>query len=100
MRLAVAEGAEHYLRLNGQEQQLKPGDMMIADVEGVISSVLYGPDYRTRLTSETRQALFTVYAPPGISEQAVAEHLQDIQENVLLIAPGAKVEAQEVYGAE
>lgn len=96
----VAEGNERYVRLNGQEQQLKPGDMMIADGQGIISSVLYGPDLRTRITSETREALFTVYAPPGIGEQAVHEHLHDIRANVLLVAPEADVEVLEVYGTE
>jgi DNA/RNA-binding domain of Phe-tRNA-synthetase-like protein len=100
VRIDVAEGSERYIRLNGQEQKLKPGDMMIADGQGVISSVLYGPDHRTRITSETRQVFFTVYAPPGIGEQAVYEHLQDIQANVLLVAPEAKVEMLKVYGTE
>jgi len=96
----VADGSERYIRLNGQEQQLKPGDMMIADAEGVISSVLYGPDHRTRITAGTQQALFTVYAPPGIGEEAVCEHLEDIRDNVLLVAPQARVEALKVYGTD
>ena len=94
----VAKGTERYTRLNGQEQDLKPGDMMIADAEGVISSVLYGPDYRTRITTESRQVFFTVYAPPGIGEQAVRDHLYDIQANVSLVAPTANVELLEAYG--
>ena len=96
----IAEGSERYIRLNGQEQQLKPGDMMIADAEGVISSVLYGPDQRTRITAGTQQVLFTVYAPPGIGEKAVCEHLEDIRDNVLLVAPQAKVETLKVYGTD
>ena len=98
MGVDVAEGSERYIRLNGQEQQLKPGDMMIADAEGVISSVLYGPDQRTRITERTQQVLFTVYAPPGIGEEAVGEHLEDIAANVLLVAPQAQVETLKVYG--
>ena len=100
VKIDVAEGSERYVRLNGQEQELKPGDMMIADAQGVISSVLYGPDRRTRITSETRQVFFTVYAPPGIGEQAVCDHLQDIQANVLLVAPEADVELLEAYGTK
>jgi DNA/RNA-binding domain of Phe-tRNA-synthetase-like protein len=96
----VAKGAERYIRLNGQEQQLKARDMMIADAQGVISSVIYGPDRRTQITPETRQVLFTVYAPPGIGEQAVYDHLQDIQANVLLVAPEGQVELLEVYGTK
>jgi len=96
----VAEGSERYIRLNGQEQQLKPSDMMIADAEGVISSVIYGPDQRTRITAETRQVLFTVYAPPGIGEEAVRAHLEDIRNTVLLVAPQAQVETLKVYGTD
>ena len=99
-RLDVSKGSERYTRINGQEQVLKPGDMMIADAQGVISSVLYGPDRRTQITSDTRQVLFTVYAPAGIEKQAVRQHLHDIQANVVLIAPEAEVTSLEVYGAE
>jgi len=96
----VAAGSERYMRLNGQEQQLKPGDMVIADAEGVISSVLYGPDQRTRITAGTQQVLFTVYAPPGIGEEAVQQHLEDIRDNVVLVVPQAQVEALRVYGTD
>lgn len=94
----VANGRETYIRIDGQEQRLKQGDMFIADAQGVISSVLYGPDRRTQIVSGTRQTLFTVYAPPGIGEEAVYGHLQDIRANVLLVSPEAKVETLNVYG--
>ena len=73
------------------------GDMYIADREAAISSVIYGPDRRTRIRQETKRALFTVYAPPGIGEEAVWEHLREIEANVGLIAPGTKTEVMEVY---
>ena len=100
VKIDVADGSERYIRLNGQEQQLKPGDMMITDAQGILSSVIYGPDSRTRITSETRQVFFTVYAPPGIEEQTVYKHLEDIQANVLFFAPEAEVELLNVYGTE
>jgi len=98
VRLDVSSGGEQYTRLNGQEQMLKPGDMMMADAQGVVSSVIYGPDYRTRIMPGTRHVLFAVYAPPGIGEQAVYQHLQDLQANVLLVAPEAAVERLNVFG--
>ena len=97
--LSVADGSQLFTMLNGREQLLKPGDMMISDGQGVISSVLYGPDQRTRIVPATRRVLFTVYAPAGIEEQALRQHLQDIQSNVRLIAPEAETELLEVYGA-
>jgi DNA/RNA-binding domain of Phe-tRNA-synthetase-like protein len=98
VRLDVATGDERFTRINGQEQQLKAGDMFIADTQGVLSAVIYGPDQRTRIVPDTRRALFTVYAPPGIGEEAVRQHLQDIESYVRLIAPEAETESLEVYG--
>ena len=96
----VAQGDEHYTRINGQEQQMKAGDMMISDARGIISSIVYGPDQRTRITPETKHVLFTVYAPPGIDAEAVRLHLEDIRTNVLVASPDARTEVLEVYRAE
>ena len=90
--LDVSTGTESYIRMNGQEQQLKAGDMMISDQEGIISSVIYGPDQRTRINANTERALFTTYAPVGVGVEAVQHHLENIQNYVLLIAPGASTE--------
>ncbi len=98
--LDVSTGGETYVMLNGKDQMLKPGDMMISDAQGIISCVVYGPDRRTPITPKTREVFFSVYAPPGIGEEAVRRHLQDIQANVTLFAPQAIVESLEVYGAE
>lgn len=97
LTLNVATGRERYTRINGQEQTLKAGDMFIADAEGVISDVIYGPDSRTRITPDTSEAIFTVYAPAGIGEEAVRRHLEDIRDYVLLIAPRAEVTALEIH---
>lgn len=95
----VAGGTESYTRINGQEQELKADDMYIGDAEGVLSSILYGPDQRTQIRPQTRRVLFTVYAPRGISQTAVHDHLLDIEANVRLVSPGAAVEHMEVYSA-
>lgn len=97
LRLDVATGSEGYTLLRGEEQTLKPGDMMISDQEGVISSIVYGPDQRTQITPNTQNVIFTVYAPPGIDEQTVTEHLQHIRDNVLVFAPQAQVKLLKVY---
>lgn len=98
VQLGVAAGSESYLRLNGSEQQLKAGDMMIRDQIGVISCILYGPDRRTSIQPDTSQILFTTYAPAGISPEQVQLHLEDIRDYVLLVAPEASVERLAVLG--
>lgn len=97
--IRVSKGSEQYVRISGQEQTLKAGDMYIADSEGVMSSVIYGPDRRTQIGPHTERVLFTVYAPPGVAEQAVSDHLNDIRDYVLLVAPEAKVEMLRVHRA-
>jgi DNA/RNA-binding domain of Phe-tRNA-synthetase-like protein len=77
---------------------LKAGDMMIRDQEGIISSILYGPDQRTQIRAETHNAVFTVYAPPGIDNELVMRHLRDIQEMVLLFSPRAQTIMLQVFG--
>jgi DNA/RNA-binding domain of Phe-tRNA-synthetase-like protein len=98
--LGVAAGGERYRLLNGREEALKTGDMMMADRQGVISSVLSGPDQRTRITPETRQIFFAVYAPPGIGAPPVRHHLADLRDTILLVAPDALIEVLEVHTAD
>ena len=98
--LDVATGAESYRLLRGEVQAPKAGDMMILDGEGIISNILYGPDERTQITEGTRNAVFTVYVPAGITTQAIQHHLEEIQDNVLVIAPEAQVEMLQVLGAD
>jgi DNA/RNA-binding domain of Phe-tRNA-synthetase-like protein len=100
LAIEVASGGERYVGLMGEEQSMKAGDMMTSDREGIISSVVYGPDQRTRITSETRDVLFTTYAPSGVTPAAVREHLEHIRSNVLLVAPEAETEILDVYGAD
>jgi len=100
IRLKVAEGTESYTLLNGKEQLLKTDDMFMADAEGVISSVIYGPDRRTRITPETRQVFFGVYAVPGVANQTIQDHLEDIRDNIMIFAQEAEVDLLQVYGTE
>ena len=97
LKLDVAVGNEKYILINGKEQVVKTGDMMISDVEGIISSVIHGPDSRTRILPETRKVVFIVYALPGIPKDVVVDHLSDIYAYARLVSPDAKIERQEVY---
>jgi DNA/RNA-binding domain of Phe-tRNA-synthetase-like protein len=105
-RVDVAGGSETYLRINGQEQTLKAGDMYIADAHpdgswgGILSSILYGPDRRTRITDGTTEVLFTVYAPSGIEPPTVRLHLQEIESYVQLVAPQAQTTLRQVFTAQ
>lgn len=96
----AATGAESYTTLAGKEQALKPDDMYIRDDQGILSSVIHGPDSRTRIVPGTTWVLFTVYAPPGITRPAVSAQLDALTDNVRVFSPGAQVESAGVFGAE
>lgn len=99
LTLDVTDGDETYLLINGKEQVVKAQDMAIADVQGLISSIVYGPDWRTRIVPETKNAVFIIYAPPGIPENLVRNHLSDIYAYVKIASPDAAVEFQQIYQA-
>jgi len=95
----VATGTESYLMLHGTQQALKQLDMFIRDELGVLSSIIYGPDHRTRITPATTRVLFTVYAPAGISQERVRDHLSDLRDFVVAVSSAAEVEHSEVVHA-
>jgi DNA/RNA-binding domain of Phe-tRNA-synthetase-like protein len=99
VRVDVTREGDAYVLMNGTERSLRPGDMMMVDGKGIISSVLHGPDRRTRITPETREVLFAVYAPAGVGEGVVRAHLETIRANVLLVAPEAETELLETVPA-
>ena len=97
LTLDAASGEETYVLINGKEQMLKVQDMFLRDDVGVLSSIIYGPDQRTRIVPETKNAVFTVYAPEGVSRKTVEQHLEDIYSYVRLAAPQALRREQKVY---
>ena len=97
LTLDVTQGTESYTTMRGNEQTVKAGDMTISDQAGIISNIIYGPDQRTQISESTRNVVFTVYVPAGIDEQLIMQHLQDMRDYVLLIAPQAEVELLEIY---
>ena len=97
LTLDAANGEETYVLINGKEQTLKIQDMFLRDDVGVLSSIIYGPDQRTRIRPETKNAVFTVYAPEGVSRKMVEQHLEDIYSYVRLAAPQALRRERKVY---
>ena len=95
--LDVSKGDEKYIQLSGNKKKLMPNDMMVSDLHGITSSIIYGPDKRTRINFNTRNVLFVVYAPPGIRRSQVLQHLEDIKKYVQIISPESTVELIKVY---
>jgi DNA/RNA-binding domain of Phe-tRNA-synthetase-like protein len=89
MVLDVAGGSETYQSMGGKDRKLQKGDMFLSDRNGILSSVLYGPDNRSHITLETSRALFTVYGAPSLGAHELHRHLEEIEELVFILSPGA-----------
>jgi DNA/RNA-binding domain of Phe-tRNA-synthetase-like protein len=87
---------ESYVGIGGRQIVVAAGDMCIRDESGVISSIVYGPDDRTRLGEATTDAIFTTYVPAGIDRRAVVDHLDLLAAGIRSVAPDAATELLEV----
>lgn len=96
LTLHAAEGVESFTTINGSDKTLSRNDIYMLDGDGIIGSILNGPDRRTRITPATTDVLFSVFAPCGISEELIQDHLKDIAANVSVIAPEATIERLEI----
>jgi DNA/RNA-binding domain of Phe-tRNA-synthetase-like protein len=96
--IAASRGDETYTRINGSVQTLKANDMCMYDAEGILSSVIYGPDRRTQITGETRRVLYVTYAPGGIAGELLRTHLDRLEQYVRLVSPGVARELSGVWG--
>jgi DNA/RNA-binding domain of Phe-tRNA-synthetase-like protein len=74
----VAQGGEEFTSINGKQHTLKRGDIVTSDEESVVSSVLYGPDQRTRITPGTRQVLYFSYFYFPVDPADIRRHNEDI----------------------
>ncbi len=92
----TASGEETYKTMGGKVQTLKMGDIFMADQEGIISSIIYGPDARTQVTYSTTQALYTAYVPTGIPVQSVTNHLIYIKNMITILSPSSKIGSMEI----
>jgi len=97
--LDVSKGEESYTGMGGKVNNLSINDMFISDNEGIISSIIYGPDNRTSITKDTSDVIFTVYGPEGISSEQIYDHLQDICSLVKIASPNETNSSIKVFGA-
>lgn len=97
MRLKVSTGSESFTAMSGHNVTTLPNDIMIVDQEAVISSILRGPDLRTAMTTHTTRVIYTVYAPFGVEEQLVCEHLRDIETYVRVFSEKSVTSINQVF---
>ena len=92
----ATEAGDAYTGIGGRQIEAKAGDMAIRDAEGILSAVIYGPDERTRLRPQTHSVIFTAYAPAGVDDAALHEHLRKLERLVLADSPAAQTDLMKI----
>ncbi len=93
----IAAEPHSYQGISGKDQQLAKDDLYLSDKQGVLSSVIGGPDYRTRITDSTQNALYFVYGVEGVTEAQIREHLRTISSYISRAIVDAQIQAPDVY---
>jgi DNA/RNA-binding domain of Phe-tRNA-synthetase-like protein len=95
--LKVSTGGENFTALSGKNAAAVSGDIMIADRQTVISSILRGPDLRTAITGQTSRVIYTAYAPFGVEEQLVHRHLSDIETYIRIFSQKSTTSLKQIF---
>ena len=86
-------------RMKGDEKEILPGDMIMRDELGVCCSIIYGQDSRSIIRPDTKHVLFVSYAPAGVPQEIVSQHLDAIYQNILLFSSEAKIVQKRLISA-
>ena len=97
LRLMLSTGQETFRSISGKDVHTVENDLMVVSGETVISSILRGPDFGSRITPDTKNVLFTVYAPPGIEIGTVKQALQKLEEMINRISSACETIDLSVY---
>lgn len=68
----IAGANESFRGMRG-DIQCREGEIVLRDDEGIIATLLQGPDHRTRLKKDTKDVAFFVFSAPGIGSHEVQE---------------------------
>ena len=96
----VSREGDQITQMNGTAKVIRAGDMIMKDANGICSSIIYGQDNRSPISSETTHVLYVAYAPAGVSAEVVNSQLVKIEENIRLFSPNSNVERCQLFSAQ
>lgn len=99
LTIDVSRGDERYLAAGGRDVQPKRHDICLKDRDGIILSIIYGQDDKSRLTDATRDALFFMDGVPDIERAAMDAGLDYLFGLLQTLSPSVEVEYRAVIAA-
>lgn len=97
--LNLSKGGESFTTVAGQPRALKADDLFMTSGDRIISSILEGQDYYTRLTEHSAEALYCVYGVGGVTATQMENFFADLGNYILTAFPLASVEEGQVFQA-
>jgi DNA/RNA-binding domain of Phe-tRNA-synthetase-like protein len=88
----IAKGGESFEGISGRNQIMTKDDLYLTDSENIVSSILNGPDYRTRITDKTKNALYFVYGVDGVSQEQIKKHFGDLKYYLSIFLPDCTID--------
>ena len=95
----VSRDGDQMTQMKGPSREIRPGDMIMRDAEGISCSIIYGQDARSPISPQTSRVLYVAYAPPGIPTEVVERQLRGIEEHLRLVSPALMVEQRRLLTA-
>lgn len=95
----VSREGDRIKQMSGALKDLRPGDMIMRDAQGICCSIIYGQDDRSPITAQSTHILYVAYAPAGVGAPDVERQLSSIEENVRLCSPALVVERRRLLRA-
>ena len=80
--------------LGGRESHSYPGDLTGRDEEGILFSRIGGPDARTCLTEDSRQAAYLIFGVPGCDAETIRCAQELVCGYARTLAPGVALQCR------
>lgn len=87
--VGLAVGGESFTVVSGKERTMKAGDLYLQDGGAVLSSVLEGQDYTSRLTAHSAAAVYCAYGLYGVTAGQMAVLFDDLTRYLASACPQA-----------
>jgi len=96
--LDIAQEGEMYIKINDEKQELKKDDIVLRDGMGIIASVLYGPDNRTKIIPVSKNIIYMAYFTFAVTRSEIIIVMADLVKYLRICeGPHANIERMKIY---
>lgn len=97
LQIDAANGGEVFTGISNFNQTLVKDDLFLSDNKGVLSSIMNGPDYHTRISSNTKKVMYFVYGMEGLEEYQIMQHMKQIENYIKIYSPSSETTFMKLF---